>query len=158
MKQKSTSGGMRMKQVVADVGTSVLGSSTRDVFMFLLAGLGVSVSGAEYVGGILLAIAGALIASKLQPEQDKRELWVVVVTAFMASHIAVWLVQGGIIPTGINPQLAMTVAGFFSRYLARAALRLGGLVETRADTVFDRLLDRFLPPRKAKDGDGEGGV
>lgn len=148
-----------MRETIVDAGAGVLGSSTRDVFMVLLAGLGITVSGAEYIGGILLSIAGALVASKLQPEQDKRELWVVVCTAFIASHAAALIVQGRPQPDGtmdhlMNPQLAMTLAGFFSRYIARAALRLGGHVEARADTVFDRVLEKYLPGKKGKDDEG----
>jgi hypothetical protein len=147
-----------MKDGITEAGINfVSGSTTRDIVAVFLAGLGVTFSGAEYVGGLLLAIAGALMASKLQPEQDKRELWVVVITAFMASHVAVLIVQGEALPDGtygphlINPQLAMTAAGFFSRYMARFALRIGGMVESRADTIFDRTLERILP-RQPKDG------
>lgn len=117
----------------------------KDVLTWLLAGLGVTFLPHEWIGGMFLAMAGAAFAMRTDPEQDVRELWIVLMGAFLAAHVAalvadIWL-------PGMPKQLFMLMAGFFSRRITRFALRLAGLVEARGDSVADRLIDRILPKK-----------
>ena len=123
----------------------------QDWFSLMLTGLGVSFSANVYVGGVILALAGASVAMRSDPQRDERELWLVFLSAFCVAHIAV-LVAFWYEP-GFPPQIVMFTAGFLSRKVVRLALRVAGLMEARGDNIADRVLDRVLPPRP-----GSGGV
>lgn len=112
-------------------------------FAIGMAGLGISFAPHEYIGGLFLAVAAATFAMRSSREADTREIWVVILGAFLASHVAAiaahtWRPEW-------SPQLVMVAAGFSSRYLTRTALRVLGLVEERSDRIADRLVDRILP-------------
>lgn len=129
---------MEMKDLAAD--------HAKDWLTLALAGLGISFSPYEWLGGMFLALAAAAFAMRSDPEQDQRELWLVMLGAFLASHLAGmgahwWLPQFPV-------QVAMTTAGFFSRRLTRFTLRMAGMVEDRGDRVADQLIDRVLGPNK----------
>lgn len=121
----------------------------KDWLMWALAGIGVSFPPHHYLGGLFLAAAGAAVATKMQPDQDKRELWLVMLTAWVVATVAAVLLS--VYKPGFPPQIAMAATGFFSRFIARFFLALGGVLEARTDTIFDRVLDRVLPKR----GDGQ---
>jgi hypothetical protein len=131
-----------MLKVIEDVAKSWL--------TLMLAGLGVTLAPHEWIGGLFLALAAAAFAMKVEPEQNKRELWVVLMGAFIASHVAALTAQSW--APDFPVQVVMIAAGYFSRHLARFSLRLAGLVEARSTTIADRLVDRVLPPaRHGKD-------
>ena len=115
----------------------------KDWLTLAFAGLGISFAPHEYLGGLLLALAGAAFAMRTDPERDERELWLVMLGAFLASHLAaicahIWLPD-------IPKQIVMAAAGFFSRRITRLALNLGGSVERRSDRIADRLIGKVLP-------------
>ena len=122
----------------------------KDWLTLALAGIGVSFPAHHFVGGMFLAFAGAALAARMQPEQDKRELWIVVLGAFFAATILAQAAHSW--RPDFPPQIVMAGGGFASRYLIRAALAMAGMIEARTDTLFDRILDRWLPPR---DGGGK---
>ena len=117
----------------------------KDWLTLALAGLGISFAAHEWVGGMFLALAGAAFAMRSDPEQDLRELWLVLLGAFLASHLAA--IAANKWAPGIPVQAVMAMAGFFSRRLTRFALRLAGMVEDRSDKIADRVIDRFLPDK-----------
>jgi hypothetical protein len=128
--------GDRMKDVIAD--------HAKDWLTLFLTGLGITFAPHEWIGGMFLALAAAAFAMRSDPEQDQRELWLVLLGAFLASHIAglasdMWL-------PNFPVQVVMAAAGFFSRRATRFALRLAGMVEARGDRIADRLVDRALGP------------
>ncbi|WP_126975563.1 hypothetical protein [Frigidibacter oleivorans] len=116
----------------------------KDWLTLALAGLGITFAPHQWIGGMFLALAGAAFAMRSDPEQDQRELWLVMLGAFLASHLAaiaipIWLPNAPV-------QAIMAITGFFSRRITRMALRVAGLVEARSDRVADRVIDRVLPP------------
>jgi hypothetical protein len=118
----------------------------KDWLTLMLAGLGVTYLPHEWIGGIFLALAGAAFAMRADPEQDMRELWLVLLGAFLAAHLA------GMLSARFLPELpvqsVMAMTGFFSRRITRFALRLAGLVEARSDRIADRVVDHFLPDKR----------
>lgn len=128
-----------MKDVIAD--------HSRDWLTLFFAGLGVSFAPHEWIGGMFLALAGASLARHMEPEQDRRELWAVIVAAFMASHVAGMAAHAWVPAWPV--QLPMMAAGFASRRATRIAMRVLGLIEARSDTIADRVIDRVLPPGPA---------
>jgi len=118
----------------------------KDWLTLALAGIGISFPAHHFLGGLFMAFAGAALAAKWQPEQDRRELWLVMLGAFFAATVMAQAVQAW--RPAIPPQLVMAGAGFASRYLIRAVLAMAGMVEARTDTLFDRILDRWLPPKR----------
>ena len=57
----------------------------KDWLTLALAGIGISFPAHHFLGGLFMAFAGAALAAKWQPEQDRRELWLVMMGAFFAS-------------------------------------------------------------------------
>lgn len=132
-----------MVRLIEDVAKSWL--------TLMFAGLGISFAPHEWIGGMFMALAAAAFAMKIEPEQDKRELWVVLMGAFIASHVAALTVQSW--APDFPVQVAMIAAGYFSRHLARTSLRMAGLIEDRSGTIADRLVDRVLPVRRNEEDD-----
>ena len=117
----------------------------KDWLTLALAGIGISFPAHHFLGGLFMAFAGAALAARTQPEQDRRELWLVMLGAFFAATVMAQAAHAW--RPAIPPQLVMASAGFASRYLIRAVLAMAGMVEARTDTLFDRILDRWLPPK-----------
>lgn len=119
-------------------------SIARDWLSLFFTGLGITFLPHEYVGGLFLALAGASIASQFdKTDTDRRAFWAVMLVAFFISHLAalgaqVWLPNW-------SPQFVMAVAGFGSKFATRTALRVFGLLESRGDTIADRIVDRIIP-------------
>lgn len=131
----------------------VIANHVKDWLTLALVGLGVSFSATQWLGGMFLALAGAAFAMRSDPEQDVRELWVVMLGAFIVSHLAAIAVHH--LYPEFPVQIAMMVAGFFSRRLSRMAFVLFAGVERRADSLSDRLIDRVLPGETHNDKDAE---
>ncbi|SEN18706.1 hypothetical protein SAMN04488103_103317 [Gemmobacter aquatilis] len=132
-----------------------LADHAKDPLTLALAGLGITFAPYEWLGGLFLALAGAAFAMRSDPEQDRRELWLVMLGAFLASHIAalIWQRWPGEWWTMHAPvQAVMLATGFLSRRLTRFALRLAGLVEARGDVIAERVVERFLPPDDDRQG------
>lgn len=115
----------------------------RDWLTLLFAGLGVTFLPHQWIGGMFLALAAASLARAWEPEQDRRELWAVMVAAFLAAHVAGILAHRWV--PDFPVQIVMAAAGFLSRRLVRFVMRLAGLIEARSDTIADRIVDRVLP-------------
>lgn len=124
-----------MKDQIAD--------HAKDWLTLLFAGLGITFAPHEWIGGMFLALAGASLARHIDPEHDRRELWAVMVAAFLSSHLAALAAQEWA-PTW-PLQIVMMATGFFSRRFTRFALRFAGLIETRGDKIADKVVDRFVP-------------
>lgn len=122
----------------------------RNAFGWLLLALGVTFAQEAWIGGILLAMAGASFAIQFQPEKTRVELWSVIAGAFIVAHIA------GTLSVRVWPdfpvQIVMCLAGVFSRYIARLAFKVAGKTEGKADQISDRLIDRVFP---GNDGKGD---
>ena len=140
MKPRSERTGKQMKDTAAEVA--------KDWLTLLLAGLGITFAPAhEWLGGLFLGLAGAGLASKLQPEKDRLELFWVMLSGFLASHLAalmahVWL-------PSVPIQISMMAGGFGSRFATRFALKALGILEGRADRIVDGAIDRVLPMNAA---------
>lgn len=130
----------------------------KDWLTLALAGLGVTFAPHEWIGGIFLALAAAALAMRLDPEQDQRELWLVMLGAFLAAHVAavsyIWLLEQGYVPP-VPKQLVMAAAGFFSRIIVRMLMRIGGLIDARVDDIADAAVDRVLPPQSERKADDD---
>jgi hypothetical protein len=122
----------------------IAADAAKDWVTWGLAGLGITTYPYhEWLGGMLLAMAGAAFALRSDPEQDRRELWVVILGAFLAAHVAA-MIAARYAPT-LPLQLVMVTTGFFSRRLARLSLAVFGKVETRSGKIADRVIDAVLP-------------
>lgn len=114
-----------------------------------LAGLGISSPWNEVLGGVLLAIAGALLAWKLSPGWDTRSFWIVVAGAVFAAVLTFEVIDhaksAGWIGQDVPAQFLAAMAGFGSRHLMRFMLKAFGVAERKADTVVDRVVDRVIP-------------
>jgi len=118
----------------------------KDWLTLFFAGLGISFAPYEWVGGLFLALAGAAFAMRSDPERDQRELWLVLLGAFLASHLSAMASHAWYPEFPV--QVVMCAAGFFSRRLTRFSLKLAGLMEDRGDKIADRVIDKFLPAEK----------
>lgn len=126
--------GLKMKDVVAD--------HAKDWLTLFFAGLGISFAPYEWIGGMFLALAGAAFAMRSDPERDQRELWLVLLGAFLASHLAAmashaWYPQFPV-------QVTMCVTGFLSRRLTRFTLKFAGIIEDKGDKIADKVIDKFI--------------
>lgn len=129
---------------VAAKGTAVSGQDLLHNWVALmLAGLGLSISGAEYLSGICLALALAAIARKYDPLKGRRLSFSTAVTAAVVATVTAMVVEHYF--PDFPVQLAMAAAGFFSRNLVSMASRLGSRVEERQDDLLDRVVDKVLP-------------
>ena len=121
----------------------------KDWVGLVLAGIGIGVPMHHFFGGLFLAVAGASFARAFSPEQDERELWVVIWGAVLFAIIAAIVAQ---IWLPLWPvQLIMAAAGFFSRYIARFTLRAAGMVEKRTDRIVDGAIEKLLPSAGGED-------
>lgn len=117
----------------------------KDYVGLILLGIGISFPMHEFFGGLFFAVAGASFASKFWPEVNERELWVVICGAMLAAIFVAETVHF------LRPQfpipLAMGIAGFFSRHLARITLRAAGLMESQTDRIVNGAIDRVIPDK-----------
>lgn len=118
-------------------------SALRDWTFLITTGLGISFAPNVWLGGLFLALAGASMAFRHDPERDTRERWSVFVTAAVIAHIVAIIAHWA--KPEFPPQLAMFVAGIMSRRIVRFFFKLADRLEHRSDTIADRLVDRVLP-------------
>ena len=138
-----------MKDAISD--------SVQDWGVLVLLGLGVKMAPHEFWSGVLLAMAAAMVARKMSPERDQREVWLVLVsaavlavfTAMLASYLRT--PEHGQLPSDFPIQMAMAASGFFSRFVMGLALLVAGRVETKTDDIADRVVDRLLPSNDKDD-------
>lgn len=86
----------------------------KDWLTLALAGIGISFPAHHFLGGLFMAFAGAALAARTQPEQDRRELWLVMLGAFFAATVMAQAVQawrGWYLAVGICSVAAMATAG-----------------------------------------------
>ncbi len=121
----------------------------RDWLTLALAALGVNFHAHEWLGGMLLALAMASLARHLEPERDRRELYLVFLTAFLVAHLtAVLWVSLAPETWTIPKQIPMALSGFASRRIVGIALRIITRIEDRTEDLVDRGIDRVLPTEK----------
>lgn len=132
--------------IAKEVGRTAADAS-RDWFALLMAGLGLTLSGAEFVGGIVLAIAGGAIAAHFRhgslSGRERQAWWITILASALAGLVAGWAAP--IWFPEWPPQSLMMAAGFASRFIVKIAIRTLGILEERADKVADRIVDRVLP-------------
>ena len=139
-----------MKQAAAEVATNSVG----DWLTWLLLALGVTFSGVEYLGGLLFALALAMLTRNWWPEKDKREIWVVLVSAWLVSTIGAELFYSYFTDTAIPAQMIMALLGLASRIISNFAMQFMLRFEQRTPEAADRAvsagLDRVLGPDDRK--------
>jgi hypothetical protein len=131
-----------------EMGEGVFGL-VKDAAFWLLLGLGINAAPHEFFAGVFMALAGAMAARHWLPEADRKEVWVVLLTALFVCVVAAELSQFIFPAWPLQP--VMAASGFFSRYIVRIALGVAGKVETKTDVISDRVIDRVLPDRSDKD-------
>lgn len=114
----------------------------KDWLTLTLTGLGITFAPHEWLGGMFLGLAGGAFAMKLAPEKDRREIWVVLLGAFLASHLAALATEKWF--EGVPIAVSMIVAGFFSGRLAGFGMKLFVTMERRSERIVDGALDRIL--------------
>lgn len=122
-----------------------------DIMVVILAALGFQQTGAEVVGGALLALAGALSASRILARGMVRGavplgFWGTIVTGLFVA-VVVALLSTLFLPTW-PIQLPMAAGGFFSSFAAPFCLKVAAGISKRGDLVSARLVDRVLPEDK----------
>ena len=126
--------------------------ASRDWFFLVMTGLGLTLSGAEFVGGVLLAIGGGAIAAHFRhgslTSRERQAWWITILVAAFAGILAGQAAPS--IAPGWPPQAIMGAAGFASRFLVKIALRTLGILEDRSDRLADRIADKILPDRDDK--------
>ena len=120
----------------------------RDPLSLILAGMGITLAPYEYLGGIVLALAGASIASAMSKETDKRSFWAVMLTAVFISTVMIQV--AGSYPIGIPTPLLMSLSGFGSRPIAKFLLKTFGVFEKRSDILAEKIADKVLPDDDSK--------
>lgn len=147
-----------MKQAFTD--------TMQDWLFLLLLGLGIKMLPTEFFGGLFLAMAASMVARQWLQEQDKREVWVVLLSAAVLATFAAMVLSylrtpaapdWAELPPEFPIQSVMAFTGFGSRFIIRFSLRLMGRVEARGDQVADRVIDRVLPPAVGGGEPGERG-
>jgi uncharacterized protein involved in response to NO len=123
--------------------------SLQDWTVLALTGIGITLAPHQFFGGLFMALAAAMAARHLRPEKDQREVWLVLLMAFLAAVVAAELVQA-YWPT-LPVQLVMMAAGFLSRFAVEMTLDVAIRLQRKTDTIADRVLDRVLPDIKDKD-------
>lgn len=121
----------------------------KDWVLLALAGLGVTFAPHDWVGGMFLGLAAAAFSMHVDPEQDRIELWVVLVGAFIVTNAAA-IIASRMVPD-VPVQLVMTATGLLSRNIARIILRMAGRVEDKSGVITDRIIDRAIPHHEKED-------
>lgn len=137
-----------MKDTIVKTVSDNAESVVRDPLALVLTGLGISFAPHEYIGGLFLALAGASIATAMNRDEDSRKFWLVMLTAVFVSHLVAMGAE--YFWPKLPFQLVMALAGFGSRYVVRAALRVFGLLEERGDKLADAIVDKILPDQDEK--------
>ncbi|MCZ4366611.1 hypothetical protein [Sulfitobacter dubius] len=142
-----------LQAAAGKAAATTAGDFSRDWITPLLAGLGVTFSGAEWIGGVLLAITGGIIAARFDTGFDTRHerqaFWLTILAAFLVAHLA-GLLSHAIRPE-LPPQIAMVAGGFGSRFVIRFLLRGLYRFESRGDEAADRIFDRAFPGSDSSD-------
>lgn len=129
-----------MKDQITDIA--------KDWITLGLAGLGITFSAHAYFGGLLLGLASASLAWQLSAQKDHRRFWLVMLTAFIVTHVAALLAEHWL--PNFSMQLVMMAAGFISRWAVQFAINLVERASSRGDELADRVIDRVLPEKGDK--------
>jgi len=124
---------------------SSLNETVGDGFVYLLLALGVTFQTHEYVGGILFALASAMLTRHWFPERDRREIWVTLLAAWIVATIGAELYSLKYPTHPLPVQIVMAGLGAVSRVVATLLLQLMLRAEKRSDELADRVIDRVLP-------------
>lgn len=120
----------------------------QDILTMVLVALGVSSTGVEFLGGLALGMAGALLASRIVASgmiSGARGLGLFgSIVAGLFSSIIFALVAQWAVPD-MPPQLPMAAGGFLSTLIPPFVLRIFARFTVRADNVADRVINRVLP-------------
>lgn len=123
-----------------------------DIWAAVLMAFGFQITGVEFLGGLFLALAGALSASRILAAGMIKNaiplgVFGTVVTGLFVAFTAALLTQA--LAPEWPVQLAMGCGGFLSSFIAPFFLKVAAGVSSRSDKVSQRLVNRVLP------GDGE---
>lgn len=114
-----------------------------DWVVVLVASIGITYPAHHWMGGMLLAIAGASVAFKHDPERNTREVISTYITACVIAHIASIIVYWWL--PDFMPQITMFITGMMSRRIVRFVFRLADNIESRSNTIAGRLINKILP-------------
>lgn len=114
------------------------------IFAALAAGLGLTISGADFLGGMFMALTGSLVAWKMPVGPgDPRKLWLVIATGFLAAIVAAMMHPAAMEWLGITKlpvQASMMLAGFGSKWIVIFAYKFFERVGTKGGDVADRIV------------------
>jgi hypothetical protein len=120
----------------------------RDWMTLALAGLGVSLSPHEFLGGLLLAMAAASLIARHR--RNNRRLLGTVATGAFAAVVAVEVGQiYGF--WGWSPQLVMIAAGAVSGWGVSIFIVVMDQAENRSGRIANWLFARLFPPSNGED-------
>lgn len=123
----------------------------KEVMVSLLAALGILAEPSQFYGGLFLSVSGGYLASIWMPENEKKEIRLVIITAVIISTLMA--VLHPFIFTEFPLQLTMGFAGFLSRYVVLVVLRAASRVVSQTDTIADSAISRVFGKRPSKDRD-----
>lgn len=130
-----------MKQELAELAAGSF--DWQWIFMTMLAALGIStIDGAEFVGGMVMALLGAMLAWKLGGHQDKRRWGLVLITGFVMAYVAALVhvpFWGWVGIQGVPVQASMLVAGFASKWAAGFFFDFFQRLGTKGKATADRI-------------------
>lgn len=114
-----------------------------------LAGLGLTISDQEYIGGVLVALAMAGVARRVDIRSGATKITIsAAFTAVLFSTMAVGIIEW--MEWDFPLWIAMGLVGFFSRPLARMMFKTGVQVEERRGGIVEAGLDRIVPRKDGK--------
>lgn len=119
--------------------------AARDWLALLFAGLGVSaIPYHQYLGGMFLAVAAASLIARHR--KDPRKLWFVMSASALLAHVTAmaWPHFNLEIPA----QIGMVAVGASSSWLLNVIVKMGDRVESQADVIADKVIDRVLPDKE----------
>lgn len=123
----------------------------RDAIAWCLAAFGISAEVHVFLGGLFLGFAAGYLAAIWMPENERRELRLMLFTALTFS-IFVAILHPFTFPD-FPLQAAMAISGFFSRYVVAILLKISGRTMIRSNDVADGLIEKFVPTTKKKEED-----
>ncbi len=137
------------REVAQRTAGNMLNDASRDYLGLIAAGLGLSISGLEMVGGVLLAVGGgALVAHvrrKQHPEHERFAWWFTLVAAVFFATLA-GMASPHLFPEW-PPQILMALAGVASRGLVLFIIKGMDTLVSDAPGIVRRVVEALLRDR-----------